>query len=128
MVALLFTLALTQGYATWYDDGPGLYGAAGPALRESLGANWRGQTVDVCSDGRCVTVKLSDWCACGARHGKPTVIDLSPQAFKQLRPLSAGVITVQIKGAGAAPAVTIPPSDILPHRETQRRCGMMIIS
>jgi hypothetical protein len=95
------------GVATWYDDGPGLYGAAGPVLRDMLGGDpaFRGQRVTVCAD-ECVTVTLTDWCACGDRGGISTVIDLSPDAFRRLAPLSAGVITVSIE-----PAITLPSTD-----------------
>lgn len=58
--------------ASWYaTGGPGVYGAAGPALRHG---DWRGSLVTVCAvGGRCATLPLLDWCAClGTR-----VIDLS---------------------------------------------------
>lgn len=101
--------ALVGGKATWYDDGPGLYGAAGPVLREALGGDpaFRGQTVRVCAD-ECVLVRLTDWCLCSERGGVPTIIDLSPDAFRKLAPLSVGVITVQIELGG----VTLPPTDM----------------
>ena len=85
---------MAKGAATWYDDGPGFYGAAGPALRKG---NWRGRAVVVCSGGNCVKVRLTDWCACGPRNGVQTVIDLSPAAFRALAPLSRGVIKVEVK-------------------------------
>jgi hypothetical protein len=93
--------ALVGGKATWYDDGSGYYGAAGPVLREALGGDpaFRGQTVRVCADD-CVLVRLTDWCACGDRGGVPTLIDLSPDAFARLAPLSAGVINVTIELGG----------------------------
>jgi hypothetical protein len=95
--------AAIGGKATWYDDGPGLYGAAGPVLREALGGDpaFRGQTVRVCAD-ECVLVRLTDWCACGDRGGVPILIDLSPDAFARLAPLSAGVIDVTIELGGVA--------------------------
>jgi hypothetical protein len=100
--------ALIGGEATWYDDGSGYYGAAGPVLREALGGDpaFRGQTVRVCADD-CVLVRLTDWCACGDRGGVPTLIDLSPDAFARLAPLSAGVIDVTIELGG----VTLPETD-----------------
>jgi hypothetical protein len=100
--------ALIGGKATWYDDGSGYYGAAGPVLREALGGDpaFRGQTVRVCAD-ECVLVRLTDWCACGDRGGVPTLIDLSPDAFARLAPLSAGVIDVTIELGG----VVLPPTD-----------------
>lgn len=102
------------GVATWYDDGPGLYAAAGPVLREALGGDpaFRGERVTVTSGGRSVTVTLSDWCACGERGGKPTLLDLSADAFARLAPLGRGVINVEIELAGAGP--TLPPTDTAP--------------
>jgi hypothetical protein len=52
----------------------------------------------VCHAKRCVEVRLTDWCACGKRHGSPTVLDLSRDAFRYLAPLSRGVTTVQVEG------------------------------
>lgn len=104
--------ALLGGKATWYDVGPGHYAAAGPVLRDALGGDpaFRGQRVSVCSGERCTTVVLTDWCACGERGGIPTLLDLSADAFRDLAPLSAGVIDVSIE-LGAAPQVTLPPTD-----------------
>jgi hypothetical protein len=97
--------AMIGGKATFYDDGPGLYGAAGPLLREMLGGDptFRGESVTVCADD-CVTVVLVDWCACGERGGEPTLVDLSPEAFARLAPLSQGVVDVTIQSAIALPA------------------------
>jgi len=100
---------LLGGWATWYDDGDGLYAAAGPVLREVLG-DWRGQRVTVCADA-CVRVVLRDSCACGERHGDPTLLDLSPAAFRRLAPLSAGVARVSIEVGG--PLMTLPETDSL---------------
>jgi hypothetical protein len=75
--------------ACHYQYSGGMYAAAGPALR--VGA-WRGRTVRVCSGGRCVNVKLIDWCQCyGSR-----VIDLYSDAFRQLGSLSSGTIRVTV--------------------------------
>ncbi|MEP6638461.1 MAG: hypothetical protein ABJC39_03860 [Chloroflexota bacterium] len=87
------------GTATWYcktgvsvctSGYPGgMYAAAGPALR--VGA-WRGRVVHVCGGGRCVNVKLIDWCACGGSH----IIDLYSDAFRQLAPGAGGLrVTVR---------------------------------
>lgn len=85
------------GVATWYDDGPGLYAAAGPALRRAIGPKWRGTIVTVCS-AICVDgVILSDWCACGPRRGRPTVLDLSLFTFARIGQPAAGVIDVVVK-------------------------------
>ncbi len=67
----------------------GMYAAAGPELRVG---NWRGRVVRVCGNGRCVNVKLIDWCACGGSH----IIDLYSDAFRQLAPGAGGVrVTVR---------------------------------
>ena len=92
-----------RGRASWYclpgvsacmavHPTGGMYAAAGPSLRSAIGPNWRGQTVRVCSGGSCVSVVLADWCACGAGYA----IDLYSDAFRQLGPLSAGVIPVTV--------------------------------
>ena len=89
-----------SGSATWYCQSGvsachsayagGMYAAAGPALR--VGA-WRGRIVVVCGGGRCVNVKLIDWCACGGSH----IIDLYSDAFRQLAPLSSGALAVTVR-------------------------------
>ena len=80
-----------HGSATWFAAPSGT-AAAGPALRAFLGKNWRGQTVTVCSGGRCVRALLSDWCACG--HGR--VIDLDRRLFAALAAPSRGVLRVTV--------------------------------
>lgn len=73
----------TRGYPS------GLYAAAGPALRVG---HWRGRQVVVAANGHRVRVTLIDWCQCyGTR-----VIDLYPQVFRQLAPLSAGLVRVAV--------------------------------
>ena len=63
----------------------GAYAAAGPALR--VGA-WRGRTVTV----NGLPVRLIDWCACpGGR-----LIDLYASVMRQLAPLSAGLVKVEV--------------------------------
>lgn len=88
------------GTATWYcktgvsachhSYSGGMYAAAGGEIR--IGA-WRGRSVQVCSGGRCITVRLIDWCACGGAR----IIDLYSDAFRRLAPLSAGGIHVTVK-------------------------------
>ena len=109
MTALLsLVLALGSvaigGNATWYKYHEG-QAAAGPALRDALGPDWRGQTVTVCAD-RCVVVRLTDWCWCpkGRR-----VIDLDDDDFAKLAPLSRGVIAVTIEYGGKA--IPLPATD-----------------
>jgi hypothetical protein len=83
------------GLATWYGAPAGT-AAAGRALRRLLGKGWRGQTVRVCGISTCIRVTLRDWCACGPRHGVPTLLDLSDDAFARLAPLSRGVLRVEV--------------------------------
>jgi len=130
MIAALCALLLlaaqgssTQsGLATWYDDGPGLYAAAGPDLRHG---DWRGTFVTVTvvnsrgdSGERpvAVTVQLTDWCACGDRNGRPTLLDLSASAFRRLAPLSRGVIAVEVTSG----SVELPPTDAAPTEEERQ--------
>lgn len=94
-------LSVSQGYATWYDDGPGLYGAV-----HSWHYGDKPYPVQVCHGGRCVTVLVRDFCACGDRSGHATVIDLSPSAFTALAPLSRGVISVTVKPVSDTPPAT----------------------
>lgn len=109
MIALVVALILTmlpppfaQGYATWYQAN-GRIGAAGPALRGFLGPQWRGSVLRVCH-GRCVTVTLTDWCAC-----PDTLLDLSDDAFRALAPLGKGRITVTVVAAAPLPATDTAP-------------------
>lgn len=78
-----------RGRASWYDDGPGLYGAAGPGLR-------KGQLVRVCAAARCVRLRLTDVCQCYRHTARQRIIDLSPAAFSRLAPLSRGIIYVTV--------------------------------
>lgn len=104
-----------RGLSTWYDAPSPKDAAAGPALRSWLGKGWRGTTVAVCA-GRCVTVRLSDWCACSPRHGIPTLLDLDDVAFGRLAPLSQGVVRVSVhRSAPSGPAPTLPPTDMEMH-------------
>ena len=88
------TAGALKGQATWYNDGPGLYGAAGPKLRALLGPGYLHRYVRVCSRGVCVVVRLitSCWCVPNTR-----LVDLSPEAFSRLAPLGAGVISVEVE-------------------------------
>lgn len=88
-----------RGRASWYclpgvsrcTSGyrGGLYAAAGSELR--IG-KWRGRTVRVCGNGKCVSVKLIDWCACGGSR----IIDLYSDAFRRLAPPSVGTVAVTV--------------------------------
>lgn len=101
-----------KGRASWYDDGDGLYAAAGPDLRSWLGRGWRGQTVRVTSNGRSVLVRLTDWCQCYKNQRRERVVDLSPAAFRRLASLSRGIIRVTITGNFRT--VRLPPTDVAP--------------
>jgi hypothetical protein len=75
-----------SGYATWYDDGLGLYGAV-----HSWRYGSKPYRVMVCAL-RCVAVTIRDYC-----RGCGTGIDLSPSAFRRLGyPLSRGRVLVRI--------------------------------
>jgi hypothetical protein len=89
-----------KGVATWYCQpgvstctsgysSSGLYAAAGSELRVG---NWRGRFVKVCGNGKCIVVKLIDWCACGGSH----IIDLYHGAFSQLASPSSGGLGVTV--------------------------------
>lgn len=109
---------INRGLATWYHAPSKQDAAAGPVLRRALGPGWRGSWVRVSrvADGqvRTVTVVLSDWCACGSRHGQPTLLDLDDQAFADLAPLGSGVITVRWERIDGVPSHTAPPTDVSP--------------
>ena len=92
MTLVLAAILAVTGQATWYEAGP-TTAAAGPALREAVGKEWRGQWVTVTSGGDSVTVQLTDWCACKGDR----VIDLNHTAFAELAPLGKGVIRVSVK-------------------------------
>jgi rare lipoprotein A (peptidoglycan hydrolase) len=102
MSVVLAVVLAVSGQATWYAEAGQGHAAAGPALRHALGKNWRGKSVQVCAD-RCVTVRLTDWCACRGER----VIDLSDEDFQRLAPLTAGVIRVTVRTLEVAP----PPTD-----------------
>jgi hypothetical protein len=94
--ALVSPVQAIKGKATWYDAPSKRDAAAGPALRHALGSDWRGSYVWVEANGHRVLVVLSDWCACGERNGKPTLLDLDDVAFSRLAPLSVGVLDVVV--------------------------------
>ncbi len=77
--------------------------------------------VQVCAFGggrtSCTHVTVVSYCACGDRHGIPTVIDLSPAAFVDIAgSLGPGVIRVEVSGpvSGHLPRTTLPPTDVEP--------------
>lgn len=102
--------AVMGGLATWYDDGPGLYGAV-PSWR------WgdRPYRVRVTAGANSVYVTIRDFCGCpGAR-----IIDLSTAAFRRLTiddehprgDLGRGVIPVLVTVPNR-PGITPPPTDV----------------
>ena len=106
-----------SGWATWCAPTPTkCRGWGGDALLAAV-PSFRGSpyTVQVCGfeGGRtnCVQVTVVSFCACGSRNGIPTVIDLSPAAFRSLAPLSRGRIRVTVDGGRvpAAPATDVGP-------------------
>jgi len=92
-----------QGWATWFDTKAGM-AAAGPLFRSG---DWRGRVVTVCAGSRCLVTALTDVCACGSRHGKPTLLDLAKSDFARLAPPSQGVVWVTVGRA------ELPPTDTL---------------
>jgi hypothetical protein len=82
------------GWASYYDNGPGLYGAV-----HSFRWGDRKYREKVCLKDhptRCVVVRIVDFCQCfvGTRHER--AIDLSKDAFARLAPTSRGVIRVTL--------------------------------
>ncbi len=103
-----------RGRASWYDNGAGLYAAAGPQLRRWLGRNWRGSVVTVSTRSSSVRVQLTDWCQCYKGLRKERIIDLSPMAFGRLASLSRGTIRVSIGNRTVSlESLTPPPTDTL---------------
>jgi hypothetical protein len=115
--------ALVGGTATWYcsstspctrycsSTSPCTRGY-GPsdmvaAIDPTLGIA-KGDQVTVRHDGRTITVRIVDVCACAGER----LIDLTSGAFARLAPLSRGVIDVTIEAGG--PALTLPPTDVAP--------------
>jgi hypothetical protein len=70
--------------------------------------------VRVCSATRCTVARVVSFCACG-NH----VIDLSPPAFRNLAPLSRGVVRVTVT------RVELPATDTVP---SGRRHGWRLLS
>lgn len=99
-----------QGTATWYAYHPG-QAAAGARLRNALGPNWRGMTVEVCGPAGCKVVRLTDYEA-STIPGR--LVDLDSRDFpKVCGPLSLGVCHVTVT---TVEAVVLPPTDALPDR------------
>lgn len=83
-----------EGTASWYDDGPGLY-AAVHSYR--FGDPVYDVIVRV-PGGDSVRVRVRDHCACYVGTSRERLIDLSPDAFAKLAPLSRGLVRVTVEG------------------------------
>lgn len=87
-----------------YLDGSGrhdFYAAAGPALRTAIGGiessrAYSGKIVRVCNDnnGKCVNVKLVDWCQCYYKQSHEKVIDLYKDAWDAISSGGMGRVTI----------------------------------
>lgn len=97
-------LSVAKGYATWCAPTPTHCqkwgGTAHVGAVRSFRSGDKPYTVRVClvsAPARCTTVVVVSYCACGPRKGEATVIDLSPAAFRELRPLSRGIALVTVR-------------------------------
>lgn len=95
-----------DGVATFYVYVP-LGAAAGPKLRRAIGGGdhcapgprcWRNRLVTVWGGGSGlhITVRLTDWCACGGDH----IIDLDTRAFAYLagpKWHAKGILAVRVR-------------------------------
>ena len=81
--------ALVGGWATYYATCAEC-AAAGPLLQAAFGPDWQGRWVTVESRHGKALLRLVTSCACGDRKGRPTVIDVSREAFGELSPYPAG--------------------------------------
>jgi hypothetical protein len=98
-----------QGWATYCAPTPThCQGWGGDAhLGAVPGYGGRPYLVTVRHGKASTIVRVVSSCACGLRHGIPTVIDLSPAAFRELAPLSRGVIRVTVSRGG----IRLPNTD-----------------
>ena len=76
------------GWATWYRASRGFGGTAHVALPSGRWTGKIGGHAAVCvfadERTRCATLPVVDFCACGPRRGRPTVVDLSIEAVRLL--------------------------------------------
>lgn len=56
---------------------------------------WRGKVLLVCSEEKCIVVKVTDTCRC-REACKGIILDLSREAFSRLAPLERGMIDVRV--------------------------------
>jgi hypothetical protein len=114
VAAMMPAQGATKPLAGWatVDEGQGPgHAAAGPALRRLLGGDpaFRGDVVTVTGRHGSVVVRLTDFCACGNRHGKPTIIDLDETDFAKLTGRGPGVEWVVISSATSS--IALPATD-----------------
>lgn len=100
------------GTASWYNNGSGFYGAAGPQLRHG---DWRGSYVRVCTNDQCIKVQLTDWCQCYKGTERERLIDLSLDAFRSLASPSRGLVRVTVN------SFVPPATDTVPYRTYMAR-------
>ncbi len=85
--------ATRTGIASWYHD-RSLPASAFYAAARSWRWGERPYQVRVCRLATCIVVTVRDHCGCP--DGRLT--DLSPEAFRRLAPLSAGLVRVGVEG------------------------------
>ena len=105
--------SILAGVATWCaPTATHCHGWAPPAKLGAVpGYDGTPYLARVSRGSRSVVVRVVSFCACGDRAGKSTVIDLSPAAFVELAPLSAGVIDVTVERLDG---IALPPTDTAP--------------
>lgn len=90
----LVNLTPEKGKASWYDYSlKGFPDYSKTNLTAASTYYPRGTKVEVCSSDKCVIVRINDYGPAKAVH-PDRVIDLSSAAFKELAPLSKGVLEV----------------------------------
>lgn len=102
--------ATIRGRASWYAANGDV--ASVPGWRYGDTPYWA--VVDRVADGRVysVTVLVVGFCQCLVGTDSERVIDLSDGAFRQLAPLSVGLIRVTVEIAEQGPRVTPPATDL----------------
>jgi len=87
---------LTAGWATMTDTACAAAGAGVRLAFKHAGLAWRGQPVRVWYGKQHADTTLCDWCACGDRHGGPTVLDLPPWMWASFGK-DPGVIWIRVE-------------------------------
>lgn len=84
-------VVVAKGWAT-YQPGSGWWGSPSARIR-----SWGVDVVRVCGPLACHLVELRNGCACGDRHGLPTLVDLAEPAWIALcGSSSAGICRVTV--------------------------------